>query len=197
VTSGFRMNFGGIHLLSGVVPDMGVFGKALGNGFPISMIIGKKEVMDVAQESFISSTFWTERIGFVAALETLKKMEVKNVQKYLVHYGDKLNDGWKKLAEKFNLKIHISGISPLTHISFEYSKPLEVQTLYAQEMLEKGYLLGASVYSTYAYTDEIIDKFIQDSEPIFEKIKNAIEAKNVKNYLKADVIQAGFKRLTA
>ena len=197
VTSGFRVNFGGIHLLSGVVPDMGVFGKALGNGFPISMIIGKKEVMDIAQESFISSTFWTERIGFVAALETLKKMEEKNVQKYLVHYGDKINEGWEKLAEKFNLKIHISGISPLTHISFEYSKPLEVQTLYAQEMLEKGYLLGASVYSTYAYTDEIIDKFIQDSEPVFEKIKIAIEANDVKNHLKADVIQAGFKRLTA
>lgn len=197
VTSGFRMNYGGIHLLSGVNPDMGVFGKALGNGFPISVVIGKKDVMDAAQESFISSTFWTERIGFVAALETLKKMEEKNVQKYLVHYGDRINDGWEKLAKKYNLKIQISGISPLTHISFKYSEPLEIQTLYAQEMLEKGYLLGASVYSTYAYTDEIIDKFIQDSEPIFEKIKIAIEVNDVKNHLRGDVIQAGFKRLTS
>jgi glutamate-1-semialdehyde 2,1-aminomutase len=130
-------------------------------------------------------------------LATLKKMEEKNVQKYLIHYGDRLNNGWKKLASKFNLKIQLSGISPLTHISFEYTNPLEVQTLYAQEMLEKGYLLGASVYSTYAYTDEILDNFINDSEPVFEKIKIAIESHNVKEQLKNDVIQAGFKRLTA
>jgi glutamate-1-semialdehyde 2,1-aminomutase len=80
VTSGFRMNRGGIHLLHGVHPDVAVFGKALGNGFPISAIIGRREVMEHAQESFISSTFWTERIGFVAALATIAKMESQDVQ---------------------------------------------------------------------------------------------------------------------
>jgi len=196
VTSGFRMNYGGIHLLSGVDPDIGVFGKALGNGFPISMIIGRKEVMEAAQDSFISSTFWSERIGFVAALATLKKMKEKNVQKYLVDYGDRINDGWKKLAKKHELKIHISGISPLTHISFEYSEPLAIQTLYAQEMLEKGYLLGASIYSTFAYSNEIINNFIEDSDQVFQKISNAIKNNEVMKHLKSDVIQTGFKRLT-
>ena len=60
---------------------MAVFGKALGNGFPISTILGKKAVMSSAQDTFISSTMWTERIGYVAALATLKKMEKKQVQK--------------------------------------------------------------------------------------------------------------------
>lgn len=196
VTSGFRMNYGGIHLLSGVNPDMAVFGKALGNGYPISMIIGRKEVMDAAQDSFISSTFWSERIGFVAALATLKKMEDKNVQNYLVKYGDLINTGWKKLAEKHELEIHINGISPLTHIGFEYKNPLEVQTLYSQEMLKKGYLLGSSVYSTYAYSEEIINKFTEDSDEVFQKIKIAIDDNDVESRLDGDVIQTGFKRLT-
>jgi glutamate-1-semialdehyde aminotransferase len=146
VTSGFRMNLGGIHLIMGVEPDMAVLGKGLGNGFPISAVIGRRAVMDYAQNSFISSTFWTERIGFAAALTTLHKMEECGVQKYLVRYGERINEGWNKLAEKHGVKIHISGIPPLTHITFEGDNPTAIQTLYTQEMLEKGYLLGASVY---------------------------------------------------
>ena len=164
VTSGFRVTVGGIHLTHGVEPDIAVFGKALGNGFPISAIIGRRSVMDAAQESFISSTMWTERIGFVAALTTLKKMEENNVPKFLVRYGEKINDGWRKLAQKYALKIHIGGLPPLTHISFEAEDPLAVQTLYTQEMLAKGYLLVSAVYTTYAYSDEIIDKFIAESD---------------------------------
>ncbi|MHB1126564.1 MAG: aminotransferase class III-fold pyridoxal phosphate-dependent enzyme [Bacillota bacterium] len=196
VTSGFRMNLGGIHLVLGVEPDIAIFGKALGNGFPIAAIIGRKEVMDWAQNSFISSTFWTERLGFVAALATLNKMEKCKVQQELIYYGQRLNEGWKNLAQTYDIEIEISGIPPLTHLSFKQNNHLEIQTLYTQEMLEKGYLLGASVYATYAYTDEIIDKFIEDSEPVFKIIKQAIGSCNVKSYLKGETIHAGFKRLT-
>jgi glutamate-1-semialdehyde 2,1-aminomutase len=196
VTSGFRINLGGIHLTYGVEPDIAVFGKALGNGFPISAIIGRRNVMDCAQDSFISSTMWTERIGFVAALATIKKMEENNVPKFLIHYGERINEGWRKLAKKHSLKIYINGIPPLTHISFEAETPLAVQTLYTQEMLARGYLLGAAVYTTYAYSDEIIDRFIADSDRVFGLIKDAMENGDVEKHLKGNVIQAGFKRLT-
>lgn len=197
VTSGFRMNFGGIHLIHGVNPDIAVFGKALGNGFPISAIIGRREVMEHAQESFISSTFWTERIGFVAALATLQKMSEHNVPAHLVRAGERINQGWVKIARKHGVEIHISGIPPLTHISFRADNPLAVQTLYTQEMLERGFLLGAAVYSTYAYSDEIIDRFIEASDAVFQKIKVALDSGNVNKFLKGEVIHAGFKRLTA
>jgi len=196
VTSGFRVNIGGIHLTYGVEPDIAVFGKALGNGFPISVIIGRRSVMDCAQDSFISSTFWTERIGFVAALTTIKKMEENDVPKFLVYYGERVNNGWRKLAQKHGLNIQINGIPPLTHIAFETNDPLAVQTLYTQEMLAKGYLLGAAVYTTYAYSDDIIDRFITDSDSAFAVIKEALSIGDVKKYLKGDVIHAGFKRLT-
>ncbi len=196
VTSGFRINLGGIHLTYGLEPDIAVFGKALGNGYPIAAIIGLKSVMDVAQDSFISSTMWTERIGFVAALTTIQKMKENDVPGFLVRYGERINKGWHNLAQKHGLKIHINGIPPLTHIAFEADDPLAVQTLYTQEMLAKGYLLGASVYTTFAYSDEIIDQFIVDSDSVFGFIKEALDAGDIKKYLKGDVIHAGFKRLT-
>lgn len=196
ITSGFRINLGGIHLTYGVEPDIAVFGKALGNGYPIAAVIGRKSIMDSAQSTFISSTMWTERIGFVAALATIKKMEENNVPKLLVHYGEKINDGWRNLAQKHGLNIDINGIPPLTHIVFEADDPLAVQTLYTQEMMAKGYLLGAAVYTTYAYSDKIIDQFIADSDSVFGLIKEAMERGNVKKHLKGDVIHAGFKRLT-
>lgn len=196
VTSGFRMNRGGIHLRYGVNPDIAVFGKALGNGFPISAILGRREVMEHAEESFISSTFWTERIGFAAAVATLKKMEDHDVQKHLIHYGEHINQGWRELARKHGVDIHISGIPPLTHIGFIGDDPA-IQTLYTQEMLGRGFLVGAAVYATYAYSDEIVDRFIENSDPIFGKIRDAIDSGNVQGFLKGDVAHAGFRRLTA
>lgn len=196
VTSGFRINLGGIHLRLGVEPDIAVFGKALGNGFAISAIVGRREVMDCAQDSFISSTFWTERIGYVAALATIEKMENYNVPEHLIRYGERINAGWEMIAKSEGLDISISGIPPLTHISFKSENPLEVQTLYTQEMLEKGYLLGASVYTTYAYSDEIIDSFIRDSADVFRKIKEALDSGSFRSYLKGETIHAGFRRLT-
>lgn len=196
VTSGFRMNLGGIHLLRSVYPDIAVFGKALGNGYPISAIIGKREVMECAQSSFISSTFWTERVGFAAALATIAKMEKYDVQKQLIHYGNLINNGWIGLAKKHGVDIHISGIPPLTHIAFKADYPIAVQTLYTQEMLTQGVLLGAAVYTTYAYSDKIIDGFIEATDQSFKTIREALDSKNVRHFLKSDVAHAGFKRLT-
>jgi glutamate-1-semialdehyde 2,1-aminomutase len=196
VTSGWRMNFGGIHLIYGVNPDLAVFGKALGNGFPIAAIIGRREVMDEAQNTFISSTMWTERIGSVAALATLKKMEACQVQKELIRFGEKINAGWQELAIKHGIDIHIDGIPPLTHLAFKTRDSQAVQTLYAQEMLARGHLLGAAVYATYAYTDDIIDKFIGDSDAAFRKIRQALDSGNVQQHLQGNVIHAGFKRIT-
>lgn len=196
VTSGFRVNAGGIHMTYAVYPDIAVFGKALGNGFPIAAVIGRKSVMDAAQNTFISSTMWTERIGFVAALATVDKMEQLDVPDFLIRYGHRINDGWLRLAHKHGLDIHIDGIPPLTHISFQAEEPLVIQTLYTQEMLERGYLLSAAVYTSYAYRDDVIDRFIADSDPVFGLIKEALESGNVKQYLKGGVIHAGFKRLT-
>lgn len=196
VTSGFRTNVGGIHLTLGIEPDIAVLGKAMGNGYPISAVIGKRSVMEHALRSFISSTFWTERIGFTAALATIKKMTDEGVPERLVHYGERISRGWREIAEKHNVHIFIDGIAPLTHLMFDTPDAGAVQTLYTQEMLAKGYLLGAAVYTTFAYTDEIIDRFINDSDQAFKVLKDAISSGKVRSMLKGDVAYSGFKRLT-
>lgn len=196
VTSGFRMNMGGIHLVRGVQPDIAVFGKALGNGYPIAAIIGRRAVMQCAQDTFISSTFWTERMGFAAALACLKKMEECKAQNELIRYGNLINDSWTRSARKHDIGIHISGIPPLTHISFNTDDPLAVQTLYTQEMLKRGFLLGSAVYTTYSYSDEVIERFAEATDAVFKMIGQALKDNRVKLLLEGAVIHAGFKRLT-
>jgi len=196
VTSGFRINPAGIHMKYGVEPDMAIFGKAIGNGYPISIIIGKKEVMDAAQSTFISSTFWTERIGFVAAKATINKFVDLHVHESLTKYGNLINQGWIDISKEANLSIDITGIPPLTHIDFKCYDPAAAQTYYTQEMLKKGYLLGASVYTTYAYSNEIIGRFIEESLPVFHQLSKLIETKSISNELQYGKKHSGFKRLT-
>ncbi len=195
VTSGFRMNNGGIHMTFDVEPDMAIFGKALGNGFPISAIIGKREIMEAAESSFISSTFWTERVGYVAALKTLEIIERDKVYQNLLKYGDQINTIWTATAKKYNLSIHISGIPQLTHISFNNQYPMESQTFYTQEMLKRGILLGASIYATNAYTESIINEFGKHTSEIFNELAMHLANNDLLESLEGPVIETGFKRL--
>jgi glutamate-1-semialdehyde 2,1-aminomutase len=193
ITSGFRLNLGGSHLTYGVSPDMAVFGKALGNGYPISAVLGKRSVMDHAQSSFISSTLWTERVGYTAALATLKKMEENNVQEKIVTYGEKITAGWKQIASEVGLNVTVSGLAPLTHIHFDDADARVMQTVYTQEMLKRGYLVGGSVYVTYAYTEERIDAFLSESKAVFQIMKDNLD--HIESVLEGPVKHAGFQRL--
>jgi glutamate-1-semialdehyde 2,1-aminomutase len=196
VTSGFRINQGGIHLTLGVNPDMAVFGKGMGNGFAIAAILGRASVMDAAQESFISSTFWTERIGFTAALATLDKVAQFDVPAHLCRHGDQLIAGLGALAKRHGIDLAISGIPPLIYLAFKHPLALEIQTFWSQEMLKRGYLLGGAIYTSLAYREEINAKFLADSDPIFARLRTHLDRGDLPAQLDARVIQAGFRRLT-
>jgi glutamate-1-semialdehyde 2,1-aminomutase len=196
VTAGFRMNVGGLHLTMGVEPDIAVFAKAMGNGYPISAVIGRASFMDAAQTSFISSTMWTERTGFAAALATIAKIERLGVGERLTGAGQRLLAGWKALGESHGVGLHVCGMPPLPHIDFDGDQALACQTLYTQEMLDKGYLVGASAYMSWAHTDDVIDRFLADSGPAFAKIRAALDAGDVSSDLRGPVKHAGFARLT-
>lgn len=195
VTAGFRLCVGGIHKVYGVEPDMAVFAKALGNGFPISAIIGRKFAMDGAEKSFISSTYWTERIGFAAGVATLNEMERVDSPTKLVYYGDKIVDSLNYCAKKHSLDFVISHVTPIAHTDWNYDNGLAIQTLWAQIMLEKGYLVSSAIYSCTAYTDDIIENFKKDTDDAFNFIADALKEGNVEKYLKGPVKQSGFARL--
>ena len=196
ITSGWRLNLGGAHLKLGVNPDIAVFGKGISNGYPMAAIIGKSEVMEVAQETFISSTYWTERIGPVAALATIRKLKERDVPSHLINIGKKIQNGWRESAEKNCLKISVSGIYPLGHFSFNYEDPLILKTLFTQLMLERGFLATDSFYASYAHREKNVEKYLEVVDEVFEFIARAIKENKVKKYLKGPICHSGFRRLT-
>lgn len=194
-TSGFRQTFGGLHTLYGVEPDMAMFGKALGNGYAITATIGRREIMQAAQSTFISSTFWTERIGPTAALKTLEIMERTRSWETITETGLHIRERWQQLADKHGLEIDHWGLPALTGYTFKSENALAYKTLVTQEMLAKGYLAGNSVYVSTAHTPEVVERYFDALEPIFSLIKECEEGRSVMNLLKGPVCHGGFKRL--
>jgi len=194
-TSGFRQTFGGLHKLYDVEPDIAMFGKALGNGYAITAIIGRREVMQAAQSTFISSTFWTERIGPTAALKTLEVMQRMQSWDVVTNTGLKIRDSWQKLADKYELAINHWGLPALTGYTFKSENALAYKTLITQEMLAKGYLASNSVYVSTEHTSEIVSGYFESLEPIFKLIKECEEGRDVNSLLKGPVCHSGFKRL--
>lgn len=194
-TSGFRQSFGGLHKLYGVQPDIMILGKALGNGYAITAAVGRREVMEAAQSTFISSTFWTERIGPAAALKTLEVMERVRSWETITAIGETITAQWQEMALRHGLRISTSGLPALTGFTFDSPNALAYKTLITQEMLAKGYLAGTSVYVCIDHTHEVVADFFATLEPIFALIKECEEGRDVMSLLKGPVCHAGFKRL--
>lgn len=197
VSSGWRFNVGGAHLRLGVNPDIAVFAKAMSNGFSMAAVIGKKEVMESAQKTFISSTYWTERTGPAAAIATIKKMTKNNVPKQLEKTGRYLIKGLTKKAEEQNIKLEIIGLPALVHFSFEYGKLSQaVKTLFTQEMLKQGFLASSGIYVSYAMKKNHVDAYLKSVDNVFTILKKAVDEQKVYKLLKGPVSHEGFKRLT-
>ncbi len=197
ITSGWRMNIGGIHLRFNVDPDIAVFGKAMGNGHPISAIIGKGHIMDVAQETFISSTYWTERVGFAAANATITKMQKINLPEQLISMGQYIGKMWDELIQENDLPFLIEdGMPPLIHMGFNHPESLAIQTYITQEMLKSGYLARESVYVSYPHSKTVVDAYIQTLQPVFKSIRDELKSGTISSKLEVPLAQSGFKRLT-
>jgi glutamate-1-semialdehyde 2,1-aminomutase len=194
-TSGFRQTFGGLHKHYGVEPDMAMFGKALGNGYAITGVIGRREVMEAAQTTFISSTFHTERIGPAAALKTLEVMERERSWEKITETGRGIGERWKALAARHDLPIEISGLPALINFSFPSPDMLKYKTLITQEMLKKGFLATTTVYATTAHGPAEVDAYFEALDPIFGLIRECESGRSIDALLEGPVCHAGFKRL--
>lgn len=196
VSAGLRMNTGGAHLLYGLEPDMAVFAKALGNGYPMAAVIGNSSVMQAAQKTFISSTNWTERIGPCAALATLKKHRELDAGKKLVSLGRAVQKGWLELAVRHGLELKVGGIAPLSHFSFETEQPQEVKAYFVQLMLARGFLASTLFYAMYAHTDENVSAYLVAADEAFGEIAAALAEGRVADRLRGEPAAVGFGRLT-
>jgi glutamate-1-semialdehyde 2,1-aminomutase len=195
-TSGFRETFGGIFKKYGVEPDMAMFGKTIGNGYALTAVVGKRSVMQAAQTTFISSTFWTERIGPTAALATLRVMERVKSWEIITETGNKMRAGWQKLADSHNLDISISGIPSLSTYGFKSPDALAYKTLITQEMLDKGFLASTNFYSSIAHTDANLDSYFNALNEVYALIAKCENGDlKIEDLLKGPICHGGFKRL--
>lgn len=194
ISSGFRQNIGGVHLLHDITPDIVVYGKALSNGFPIGAVLGKAKIMQFAQDTFISSSYWTERTGYVSALETLNYYEKYNVVEKISKKGKYLQKNLNKLFKKYNLKIKAAGIPSVITFNILEDNPQLLKTIYIQELLKRGFLTTTLIYVSIAHTKKIINHYLENVEEVLSLIsKNKY---NLERILDNEVCHSGFYRLT-
>jgi glutamate-1-semialdehyde 2,1-aminomutase len=196
ITIGWRLTYGGAHLKLGISPDMAIFAKALGNGYPIGAVIGTRNAMEGAHKSFISSTYWTEGIGPVAALATLRKMEQVKAHEHAAQIGAAVSAVWQERAAEHGLLIQTGdGYPCLAHFKFAYDNSETLRTLYTQMMLERGFLGGVSIYPTTAHTADVVNLYDAAVSDVFSILAQAIRKDCVDSLLRGPVAHSGFRRL--
>tara|TARA_B100000787_G_C16198327_1_gene302721 strand:+ start:5036 stop:6343 length:1308 start_codon:yes stop_codon:yes gene_type:complete len=195
-TSGFRETNGGIHKLFNVEPDMAMFGKALGNGYAITAVIGKKEIMEAAQNSFISSTFWSERIGPAAALKTLEVMKSHRSWEILPKIGEEVKNKWREIFENFDIDFEIYGMSAIPCFNFKGKDALKYKTLFTKLMLERKILASNIIFISLAHNNKrILRKYFDAFYECIKIISNIKKGKKIKKYSNIITSHTSFKRL--
>ena len=195
ISIGWKLSLGGAHLKYGIEPDLAVFAKTLGNGHPISAVIGREDTMQAAQETFISSALWTEAVGPAAGVATVKKMMRVDVPAHIDRIGVRTQEGIREVAQRHNLPLITSGHPALQFFAFDHPQSLEIQTLWTVRMLEHGFLSVGAFFPMLAHEAHHVDAFLAACDPVFEEIRLAIDRDDLAKRIGGSVKHAGFRRL--
>ena len=196
ITIGWRLCFGGAHLKLGVTPDMAIFAKALGNGHPISAVIGTEAAMAGAHGSFVSSTYWTESVGPVAALAVLDVMAQEDVVGHVATIGLAVQALWRDAAARHGVPVTMDdGYPCLAHFAFNHPEANVLKTLYTQEMLKRGFLASTVIYPTLAHTEAHVSAYGDAVDGVFSTMATALEQDAVTAALEGPEAHTGFRRL--
>ena len=186
-TTGFRQSFGGIHKTIKIYPDMLILGKALGNGYPITCILGKESIMRSVQKTFITSTFWSERSGYVAALKTLEIMKRTRSWEKISKIGKNLQTNWSNMFASHGIDSEIFGFPAITGFAFKNNHDL-YRKFITQEMLKSNILAGSIVYASVSQTESILNSYFDKFYQIIKKISYCEHGSDIKKYLNAELI---------
>jgi glutamate-1-semialdehyde aminotransferase len=192
ITSGFRMCAGGIHRNYNVHPDMAVFAKSMANGYAMSVVLGIDNVMQAAQTTFISSTNWTERVGPVASLATIRKYQRLEVEKHLIETGNQVKQIWQDSAKTHGLEINITGLPSLAAFGFKSSNAIALNTRFTIELLKRGFLGFRQFKSSFAHQQSDVEKYHKAVDEVFA----IIAADPTASELDTPIAHTGFQRLT-
>ena len=194
-TSGFRETYGGIHKKFNIFPDICVYGKALGNGYGITAVVGRKSVMDHAQTTFISSTFWTERVGPTAALKTLEIMEKTKSWETISKKGKFFKQRLIELGKKYELPLNVFGSDGIPSFNFESKNNLKYKTFITQEMLKSNILASNVIYICIKHDLKKLNEYFDCLDSIFQKIAECERGYKIDKFLEGPVCHTTFQRL--
>ena len=197
VSLGWRLARGGAHLRYGATPDLAIFAKSLGNGHPMAAVIGTRAAMEGAHRSFISSTYWTEGVGFAAARAVLLKMRRIDLPAHCARIGRRYLAAVLRTSAHHGVPLARDGdIDEHPHVRFEHAQAAALQTLYVRLMLQRGFLAGDGMFVSLPHTEAVIDEYEAAMDPVFAEIAAALRAGDVNERLDGGVARAGFARLT-
>ncbi|MCF7788208.1 MAG: aminotransferase class III-fold pyridoxal phosphate-dependent enzyme [Prosthecobacter sp.] len=158
VTSGWRFGFPGAAPGLGIEPDISVYAKAMSNGYPAGAIVGKNEVMDAANSSFISSSYWTDGVGTAASLACIRKMQREGVQQQVWQLGERLQSGLREVAARHPaLQLKVGGMPCAPSLAF--ANPAAKQHM-IRHMLQRGFLMSSQLYVTWSHTEAMVAEML-------------------------------------
>jgi glutamate-1-semialdehyde 2,1-aminomutase len=194
ITVGWRLHHGGVHWMFGVEPDLAVFAKAMGNGHPIAAVIGNRAAMEGAHRAFISSTYWTERVGPAAALATIEKLDRVGAVEQIANAGSRVKEIWSQAADEHGLPIRVEGFDGLPHFVMDHPDARALSTLFVQQMLERGFLASTGFYPTVVHNEGIIERYADAVDEVFSLMASAIADDSIKQQLRGPEAQPPFAR---
>ncbi|MFI5281317.1 MAG: aminotransferase class III-fold pyridoxal phosphate-dependent enzyme [Gemmatimonadales bacterium] len=199
IVTGFRVALGGAQELYGVVPDLACFGKAMANGYPLSAVVGRRDVMDVFDEIFFSFTFGGEAVSLAAAKATIAALRDRQVIPHLWRQGRRLRDGYNALAGETGLagRTECIGLPPRTVLAFtnaDGSESLPMKSLFQQEMIKRGILTAGGFNICWSHGDGDIDRTLDACRASLVLLAAAVAAGDVASRLEGPMIEPVFRR---
>ena len=199
IITGFRLAIGGAQEYFGVEPDMACVGKAMANGFPLSAVVGRRDVMELFDEIFFSFTFGGEAVSLAASIATIKEMQTKGVIPHLWSQGRKLKDGYNVMAKEFGIHQYTEcvGLPPRTVALFRDesgAESLVLKSLFQQECLRRGVLFSMGHNICYSHSDEDIDHTLRVYRTVFDILAQAIGEGDVLERLDGKPVESVFRK---
>lgn len=198
ITSGWRFGFPGASALFGLEPDIAVYAKATSNGFPCGAIIGRAEVMDGANGSFISSSYWTDGVGPAAALASVRRMRDLKVQPAIWQRGEDFQSRFRQLAAQHTeCKAVIGGMPANPYISFDLGELAnKAKIAFIRMMVARGYLCAGGNFIMFTHTDQMFDGFLAAAEEAYSALDQLVSKGELEDYVGAAEGLGNFARLT-
>jgi len=199
--TGFRVALGGAQEYFNVTPHLACYSKAFANGMPISLLTGKRDILELFKEEvFFFTTFGGEALSLAAAVATIQEMKEKNVAAYLAEKGRRLKDGYNTLAAELGIAHYTrcTGYDCRTLVSFDASagNPLELKSFVQQEMIKRGILWSGFHNMSFSHTDADVDYTLVAYREVLGLLKAAVEGKEVASLLRGATIEPVFRKVS-